>query len=271
MTDDLTLEQTFNWLAVLADLAAQQVPHVLITVTEAKGSTPREAGTKMVVTANEQFCTIGGGNLEFQAIDEARKLLTAAATAPEMKDYPLGPKLAQCCGGAVTVLLEPFIPNPKKLWLFGAGHVGREVVKVLATLPVNIIWVDERENEFPAQLPAHVQKHVTTSPAAALETLSGNDYILVMTHNHDLDYDIVRHAMKRGGFAYLGLIGSATKRARFDKRLQVEGIPAADLKNLTCPIGIGGIKGKHPREIAIAVAAELLVLGITQADAVKAA
>jgi len=254
--------QTFNWLAVLADLAARQEPHVLITVTEAKGSTPREAGTKMVVTATEQFCTIGGGNLEFQAIDEARKLLAATATVPEMKDYPLGPKLAQCCGGAVTVLLEPFIPHTKKLWLFGAGHVGREVVKVLSGLPVPIIWVDERENEFPAHMPAECRKIVTAAPVSVLEEISGDDYILVMTHNHDLDYEIVRHAMKIGGFAYLGLIGSATKRARFDKRLQVEGIAAADLEKLTCPIGIGGVKGKHPREIAIAVAAELLSCGI---------
>ncbi|HEX2751549.1 MAG TPA: XdhC family protein, partial [Alphaproteobacteria bacterium] len=118
MTDGIA-EQNFNWLAVLADLAAKQVPHVLITVTEAKGSTPREAGTKMVVTETEQFCTIGGGNLEFQAIEVARKLLAEVVTTPEMKDYPLGPKLAQCCGGAVTVLLEPFVPNTKKLWLFG--------------------------------------------------------------------------------------------------------------------------------------------------------
>jgi xanthine dehydrogenase accessory factor len=270
MTDDIA-EQNFNWLAVLADLAAKQVPHVLITVTEAKGSTPREAGTKMVVTEMEQFCTIGGGNLEFQAIEAARKLLAEAVTTPEMKDYPLGPKLAQCCGGAVTVLLEPFVPNTKKLWLFGAGHVGREVVKVLAGLPVNIVWVDARENEFPVQIPAHCQKLVTASPVSVLDKLSIHDYVLVMTHNHDLDYDIVRTVLQKGGFSYLGLIGSATKRARFDKRLQVDGIAAGDLQNMTCPVGIGSIKGKHPREIAIAVAAELLSLGITQPTAQKAA
>lgn len=270
MTEEIP-EQTFDWLAVLADLSARQVPHVLITVTEAKGSTPREAGTKMVVTATEQFCTIGGGNLEFQAIDEARKLLAATTTVPEIRDYPLGPKLAQCCGGAVTVLLEPFIPNTKKLWLFGAGHVGREVVKVLSGLPVRIMWVDERDNEFPAQLPAQCKKLVTAAPVSVLDELSKDDYILVMTHNHDLDYEIVRHAMKQGGFAYLGLIGSATKRARFDKRLQVDGIAAENLQSLTCPIGIGSIKGKHPREIAIAVAAELLSCGMTQPGIPKVA
>jgi len=225
----------------------------------------------MVVTATAQFCTIGGGNLEFEAIGEARKLLSAASPAPEMKAYPLGPKLAQCCGGAVTVLLEPFIPNTRTLWLFGAGHVGREVVKVLSGLPLRIMWVDARENEFPAVMPADCRKIVTSAPLSVLEKLSRDDYVLVMTHNHDLDYDIVRHAMKLGGYAYLGLIGSVTKRARFDKRLQVDGIPAADLQKLTCPIGIGGVKGKHPREIAIAVAAELLACGLTGAGAAQAA
>ena len=135
---------------------------------------------------------------------------------------------------------------------------------MLAGLPLNIIWVDERESEFPAQLPPRCQKRVTASPVSVLENLSARDYVLVMTHNHDLDYEIVRHAMKRGDFAYLGLIGSATKRARFDKRLQIDGIAADGLQNLTCPIGIGSVKGKHPREIAIAVAAELLSLGISQ-------
>lgn len=257
-------EQDFHWLAVLADLAAKRVPHVLITVTEAKGSTPREAGTKMVVTQTEQFCTIGGGNLEFQAIEAARALLGDAVTTPEMKDYPLGPKLAQCCGGAVTVLLEPFIPHTKTLYLFGAGHVGKEVVKVFSGLPVTIHWVDEREAEFPQHVPAQCQKIVTTAPLAVLEALDAQSYVLVMTHSHDLDYDIVRHVMQNGTFAYLGLIGSDTKRARFEKRLQVDGIAAEDLPRMTCPIGIGSVKGKHPREIAIAVAAELLSLGISQ-------
>lgn len=262
MTDGVE-EQSFHWLSVLADLAAKRVPHVLITVTEAKGSTPREAGTKMVVTQGEQFCTIGGGNLEFQAIEAARDLLQTATTTPEMKDYPLGPKLAQCCGGAVTVLLEPFIPNTKTLYLFGAGHVGREVVKVLSGLPVNIQWIDERDNEFPAQIPPHCQKIVTTAPVSALAELDEDAYVLVMTHSHDLDYEIVLHALQQGCFAYLGLIGSATKRARFDKRLQVDGIAEGDLSRMTCPIGIGSVKGKHPREIAISVAAELLSLGLS--------
>src|SRR5690242_2471121 len=102
-----------EWLSVLAELSGTGTPCVLITVVEAKGSTPRDAGTKMVVTADRQFGTIGGGNLEFQAIGEARKLLTSATGDTKLKDYSLGPALAQCCGGAVTVLLEPVLPPDK--------------------------------------------------------------------------------------------------------------------------------------------------------------
>jgi xanthine dehydrogenase accessory factor len=263
--------QDFSWLSTLADLSARHVPCVLVTVMEAKGSTPREAGTKMVVTAEGQFGTIGGGNLEFEAVAEARLLLTDAQAATKVKDYPLGPKLAQCCGGAVSVLLESFVPTGKKLYLFGAGHVGREVVAVLSALPIDIVWIDSRAQEFPAVLPPGCTQKLTDAPLSQTAEIDENAYVLVMTHNHDLDYDIVRSVMQRGRYAYLGLIGSATKRARFEKRLVVDGIAAADLARLVCPIGIGGVTGKHPREIAIAVAAQMLALGLTRAGAVEAA
>jgi xanthine dehydrogenase accessory factor len=252
---------THDWLPALAELRDRDIPCVLVTVMAAKGSTPREAGTKMVATADRQFGTIGGGNLEFQAIDEARKLLAAAASTAKTKSYPLGPALAQCCGGAVTVFLEPFIPPAKTLLLFGAGHVGREVVKVLEGLPVKIRWVDERAEEFPAEIPKNCEKIVTARPVAKLQDISANTYIVVMTHSHQLDFEIVKEALKKGSFAYLGLIGSDTKAARFGKRLRDAGL---DASRLTCPIGIEGVNGKHPREIAVSVAAELLQLGLTQ-------
>jgi xanthine dehydrogenase accessory factor len=253
-----------EWLAVLSDLAARGTPCVLITVVEAKGSTPREAGTKMVVTGDKQFGTIGGGNLEFQAIGEARKLLDAANSNTTMKDYPLGPALAQCCGGAVTVLLEPVFPPGKTLLLFGAGHVGKEVVRVLEGLPAKIKWVDERADEFPAGMPAGCEKIHTSAPVDEIKTMPSDAFIIVMTHSHDLDYDIVKAAMKRGDFAYLGLIGSDTKRTRFEKKLLADGIKKDALTRLTCPIGIPAVTGKHPREIAVAVAAEILGLGLTR-------
>src|SRR5262249_37679820 len=149
-------------------------PCVLITVTEAKGFTPREAGTKMVVTSDKQFGTIGGGNLEFEAIAEARKLLANATSSAKSKDYPLGPALAQCCGGAVTVLLEPFASPRKTVLLFGAGHVGREVVKVLDGLPIRVKWVDERAEEFPAQIPDNCEKIHTARPLDKLKEATVN-------------------------------------------------------------------------------------------------
>lgn len=248
-----------EWLPVLTSLTEKGEPCVLLTVMEAKGSTPREAGTKMVVTAEGQFGTIGGGNLEFEAIAEARKLLQLAA-GPTVKDYPLGPKLAQCCGGHVTLFLEPFLPTGKTLYLFGAGHVGKEVVKVLEGLPLRIKWIDERDSEFPPVMPKQCEKIVTSAPVAELRGADHNSYIAVMTHNHDLDYELVRAAYK-GAFAYLGLIGSDTKRARFDKRLMADGVAKEALLKLNCPIGLGDT-GKHPREIAISIAAELLSLGL---------
>jgi len=252
-----------DWLPVLAQLTGSGTPCVLITVMEAKGSTPREAGVKMVVTAQEQFGTIGGGNLEFQAIEAARELLVTLG-GPVVKDYPLGPKLAQCCGGAVTVLLEPFAPSGKILYLFGAGHVGREVVQVLAGLGLRIKWIDERANEFPATVPGGVDKIITSAPLAELKKAGADAFIAIMTHNHDLDCELVREAFAKNDFAYLGLIGSDTKRAKFARRLQAEGVAAADMEKLRCPIGLGKT-GKHPREIAISIAAELIALGITKA------
>ena len=253
-----------EWLSVLAQMSEKSIPCVLVTVTEAKGSTPREAGTKMVVTQDETYGTIGGGNLEFEAIREARDLMAAAVHAAQMKEYPLGPALAQCCGGAVSVLLEPFLPHKNTLYLFGAGHVGREVVRVLDGLPVTVKWVDSRAQEFPDAMPKQCEKIVTASPASVFHDMPENAYIVIMTHNHDLDYELTLAGLKKGNFAYLGLIGSDTKRARFEKRLKADGIDAKDLSRLICPIGVGGVTGKHPREIAIARGAQLLESGIAK-------
>lgn len=249
-----------DWLPVLARLTEAGTPCALITVMDAKGSTPREAGVKMVVTAAEQFGTIGGGNLEFQAIEAARALLQTLG-GPEIRDYPLGPKLAQCCGGAVTVLLEPFLPAGRMLYLFGAGHVGREVVRVLEGLGLRIKWIDARVQEFPAVVPPGVEKIITAAPMDELKAAAPGAFVAVMTHSHDLDYELVRAALKRGDMAYVGLIGSDTKRARFTRRLREEGVAPETVETLRCPIGLGDT-GKHPREIAISIAAELLSLGL---------
>jgi xanthine dehydrogenase accessory factor len=256
-------QNNHEWLSVLADLNEKEVPCVLITVMESKGSTPREAGTKMVVTENDQYGTIGGGNLEFQAIEKSRTLLQDLHSSNTIEDYSLGPSLAQCCGGAVSILLEPFIKNNNTVYLFGAGHVGKEVVKVLEGLPAKIKWVDQRANEFPDSLPSNTEKIISASPQSELRNIDDKSYILIMTHCHDLDLQLVETALKNRSFAYLGLIGSKTKHAKFKKRLSAADIDDKTIERLTCPIGISAVTGKHPREIAVSVAAELLSLGLT--------
>lgn len=250
------------WLTDVAALTARRVPCVLITVTEAKGSTPREAGAKMVVSADEQHGTIGGGNLEHEAIAAARALLGGGG-GPASIDYALGPTLAQCCGGAVTVLLEPLLPPRRTLHLFGAGHVGREIVDVLKGLPVHVRWIDERQGEMPLEVPPIAEPVITATPVAEVRAIGADDLVLVLTHSHDLDYALVRAVLEHGRFAHLGLIGSGTKRARFEKRLLADGV--TQLERLVCPIGLPGVGGKHPREIAVAVAADLLARGIARA------
>ena len=247
-----------EWLQALQDCMDRGSPCVLATVLAAKGSTPREAGVKMLVTRDDQTGTIGGGNLEFQAAAEARKLLSENVKDTLVKDYPLGPGLDQCCGGHVSVLFEPFLAAQKNLLLFGAGHVGREVVKVLEGLPFKITWVDERAEMFPDTLPKNCRKIVTDAPAAEIGKASEGAYIVIMTHSHNIDFELTRAALEWGKFSYLGLIGSNTKRARFEKRLKAFGI--VHLERLTSPIGLPGPDGKHPREIAISLAAQLLGL-----------
>lgn len=247
-----------DWLDALHDLRQTGTPAVLVTLLAARGSTPREAGCKMVVTERAAFGTIGGGNLEFQSIAAARDLLAGAQTGPVVRDYPLGPALGQCCGGHASVLLEPVRPPSWHVALFGAGHVGRAVAGVLGTLACRVTWIDGRANVFPAGLPANVVARGEPAPAAGVAPLPAGTQVLVMTHDHALDYAIVTAALARPELPFVGLIGSATKRARFVARLARDGLPAAAIRRLVCPIGIPGAGGKAPAEIAVAVAAQLL-------------
>jgi xanthine dehydrogenase accessory factor len=231
----------------------------LVTVAATDGSAPREAGTKMVVTAAESFATIGGGTLEFRAIEIARQIL-AGRQGPSLRKVPLGPMLGQCCGGHVTLLFEPQRPDLFSVALFGAGHVGKAVVQVLSTLPCRIRWFDPRPDAFPDHVPPGVEVEVTNAPEREVGGLPDDAWLLIMTHSHAIDLGITAKALQENRFAYVGLIGSATKRARFEKRCREIGLGDAQLAKLTCPIGIDGISGKHPGEIAVAVAAQILKL-----------
>jgi xanthine dehydrogenase accessory factor len=248
-----------DWLEALARSRSQGMPAVLVTVASAEGSAPREAGAKMVVTADGLFGTIGGGTLEFQAAARARALLEAGASAPVLEELPLGPALGQCCGGRVVLLLEPVRPPARTLYLFGAGHVGREVADVLGGVPdLRLVWIDGREGQFPdVDAPPGERRLVSEQPESEVPDAPAGSLFLVMTHSHDLDFRLVETILRRDDFSWLGLIGSETKCARFARRLAAKGLDPA---RMVCPIGIPGIAGKHPRVIAVSVAAQILGL-----------
>ena len=259
-----------DWRQALT--AVRGTPHVLVTVVTVDGSAPREAGAKMVVTSDSLAGSIGGGNLEYKALQIARTMLTEAEKEPTLKPFPLGPALGQCCGGAVEVLFEPFADSEMKVVLFGAGHVGRAVVDVLATLPASVTWIDGRPDPFPANLPDAVTAIEDDDPAGFVADAPPGACFLVMTHMHVLDEEITAAILARGDFAYCGLIGSKTKAARFRARFKQRGLTEAQIARLISPIGIDGIHGKTPPEIAVAVAAQLLQLaaakGTTDRDAI---
>lgn len=250
---------------------ASGTPTMLVEVVEARGSVPRGAGTRMLVNAHGVAGTIGGGHLELQAIAMARERLAAWNPEPLVWAVALGPSLGQCCGGALSLRVQALTPALVQAWpatrplfslhLFGAGHVGRALVNVLAGVPCEITWVDEREAEFPDGPAAPHVRQVCAEPVEA-EVAAGRpgDFYLVLTHSHALDLALAEAILRRGDFGWFGLIGSASKRAKFEHRLRDRGIGEAQLLRMTCPIGLPGLSGKQPGVIAVAVAAQLLAV-----------
>jgi len=252
-----------DWRLALADLAATDTPHVLVTVISVDGSTPRDAGTKMVVTPDAFSGTIGGGNLEFQAIDIARTLLTDEARGPVLRTFPLGPELGQCCGGAVEIMFESFLEDRMQIFVYGAGHVGQAVADTLSKLDCRLHWIDTRPDIFPAAINSNVTVVSDEDPLTVAQTAPADAYHLIMTHSHDLDEEITAKILSSNVHRYCGLIGSQTKAARFRSRLKKRGLSAGQINRLTSPIGVDGIHGKTPAEIAIAVAAQILQIAGT--------
>jgi len=245
------------WLDALAALDRSDEPCVLVSVIAARGSAPREAGSKMVVSATRSWDTIGGGNLEYQSILEARAILRGDGAAPTQRDFPLGPALGQCCGGATTVLFEPIRPPNWTVALFGAGHVGRAVAKLLGDLPCRLLWFDARPDVFPETAGSNTRLRHSTEPSD-IAGLPAGASVLIMTHDHGTDFALSEAALRRGDLHFVGMIGSDTKRARFLSRLRHAGLAEPALERLHCPIGLPGVGTKLPAEIAIAVAAQIL-------------
>lgn len=247
-----------EWIRALADLQQQGEPSVLVTLIEEQGSTPRNAGAKMLISASQIYDTIGGGHLEFKAIHIAREMLAAHSQGPHVQRFSLGASLGQCCGGVAVLLFEPMGQVQAQIAVFGAGHVARALVPLLASLPCRVRWIDSREQEFPALIPAGVRKIVCEDPIDEINTLPAGCYCIVMTHNHALDLELSAALLKRNDFAYFGLIGSKTKRMKFEHRLRERGISAAPLQRMRCPMGLNEVKGKLPIEIAISIAGEII-------------
>ena len=305
-----------EWLSWLRDLAAHRAA-AMITVLASEGSAPRGAGTRMLVTADTLYGTIGGGQLEYRAVEQARAILAHPPGNWRIQDYPLGPLLGQCCGGRVRLLIERVDPTtlswtaeisadpapprllvttltrdrvqrhlsttaiPKTisargdrpragtqftesvgdyrrpLYLFGAGHVGQAIGRHAATLPFRLCWFDTRPvfetiDGVAVVAEIAIEDCVSEAPEDAA--------IVILTHDQALDYRLTKAALSRAPTAFVGLIGSATKRARFLARLTRDGVAPDALAGLTCPIGIEGIGGKEPDVIAVATIAQLLRL-----------
>ncbi|WP_460423540.1 xanthine dehydrogenase accessory protein XdhC [Pseudomonas sp. ZL2] len=247
-----------TWINALSDLQSRGEPCVLVTIIEERGSTPRNAGSKMVVSAEQLFDTIGGGHLEYKAMHIARQMLAERREAPHLERFSLGASLGQCCGGATVLLFEPMGQVQAQIAVFGAGHVGRALVPLLAALPCKVRWIDSREQEFPESLPAGVSKIVSEEPVDEVDELPAGSYCIVMTHNHQLDLELTAAILKRNDFTWFGLIGSKTKRVKFEHRLRERGFAEDRLQRMRCPMGIAEVKGKLPIEIAVSIAAEII-------------
>lgn len=317
-----------HWLENVREALAQHEKIVLVTVALIRGSTPREAGAHMIVTPDGFSGTIGGGNLEFRAIDQARDLITDGDDAVLYQDYPLGPALGQCCGGVASLLFETIEANaawlsfeksefvtvssleakiPRQvidiarddvanllptsvrraatdmvdttllmqeegyflekiedsripLYIYGAGHVAHALVPILAHLPFSITWIDNREEMFDGMQGFDAEIKIVENQETMAAKAPDGAFHLVMTHDHGIDLEITHAVMDENRFGYMGLIGSDTKRVRFERRLKARGIDEAIVDQMISPIGIPEITGKRPGEVALSVAAELTIL-----------
>ncbi|MBB4003299.1 xanthine dehydrogenase accessory protein XdhC [Aurantimonas endophytica] len=249
---------------------AAGTPAALVTVVEARGSTPREAGVTMTVTATDIAGTIGGGRLEYDAIERARALLASGEDSAAI-DVPLGPDIGQCCGGRVRLAIRRAdaalmatmladeetrrLARPAVL-IFGAGHTGRALAAALALLPLNVRLIDSRPGTLEG-VPDAVTAVAAALPEAEIADAPAGAAYLVMTHAHSLDFMLTAAALARGDAAYVGMIGSATKRERFRRQLEAEG-RGPDIARLTLPIGGPALRDKRPEVIAALTAAEIL-------------
>lgn len=248
-----------NWFEGIRRCQNNGIGYVLITVMGSLGSTPRPQGTKMVVTAGQIFGSIGGGNLEHQAIQSARSMLTDNSNGQRLEHFPLAAKLSQCCGGATHVLFESFVEHINRIAIFGAGHVSQALIPILAQLPLHIDWFDSRAEMFnDASKFENVTQHIIDSPKDVFTNATNAKWALIMTHDHQLDMQITEQALATDDIEYVGLIGSKTKAKRFKYRLGINSKTKHNLNKLVSPVGVLDIPGKSPIEVAVSIAGQII-------------
>ena len=234
------MDKRMRWFEAVADCEQRGEPYVLVTIVGVAGSVPREPSSKMVVTGEQTYDTIGGGHLEYLVTARAREQLAASRFETQLEHFPLGASLGQCCGGSVSVLLEGQRGSDARLVVFGAGHVARALMSIMGQLPWQVTWVDSRADSFPAELPANVRRYHT-------------------------DDDLCRALLNADAACSVGLIGSQTKADRFRQRLSHRGYSEAQIDGIRCPVGRSDVPGKRPMEVAVSISAELLSLAADEA------
>jgi xanthine dehydrogenase accessory factor len=262
-----------TWLETANQLRDRAASFVIVTVALVRGHAPRAPGAKMIVTLDAVTGSVGGGNLEQTAIERAHDMLRIGSRTPELITVSLtslagGTYGVQCCGGEVTLLLEPMHTQKAQVVIFGAGHVGMALTRALSSLPLEIVLVDSRaemlEGSRLTNLETTAQLETRHEPILyglerVFETIRPGASVLVMTHDHTEDIAILEAALQRADLAYIGLIGSRAKWATFTGQLRAKGFTDADLARVTTPIGVPGVHSKRPEVIALAVAAQLLM------------
>lgn len=260
-----------SWIDAVTMLRSSRTPGVLVTLAAVRGHAPRNAGAKMVISAARTWGSVGGGNLEAVVVSRARDLIAAGAVEPETITSALSERApyehgVQCCGGEVSVLLDP-LPAVPAVAIFGVGHVGLELARILARHDLDLHLIDSRPEQLTDErlaviedAVARVRVHaVPVLPEIVLAELPPGAHVLIMTHDHAEDAALCDAVLRHGRFGSIGLIGSAAKWARFRRRLATEGgHDAAAIERIKTPIGLPGLAGKEPATIAVSVAADLL-------------
>ena len=252
-----------NWIEAVAQLKKADQGFVIVTILSVEGSAPRDVSTKMVVDLNHIHDTIGGGNLEFQATEKARDLISNGVSGSTINTFTLGQDLTQCCGGKVELLFECFVPIEFDVILFGGGHVGSAIVKILSEISCRVNWIDSRPQQVEQMISlacSNVDVIELKHPETYIKKCPGNAYYLVMTHSHEQDMQIIEEILDRSDVHFCGLIGSKSKAAKFRNRLKRKQFSEDEIAKMTSPIGLNQVKGKQPMEVAVSVVGQLIEL-----------